>query len=196
VRNPERAKHALERAELANDEIERSLWLVKAADHGIAGSATLVGGAAVNLHTGSYVPTDVDICAYLDEADRASLRALGFRHIQGDHFEFTFPDGETWPIEFPDSRLDGTVMSIRLDPEETLDVISLESLIVDRLLQATDGNRVTFDEAVRLVAATITRADWDTVEEDVNRRETAGLISGLTKVKQDVLERVRQLMGQ
>jgi hypothetical protein len=196
VRNPERAKTALERSELARDEIERSLWLAKAADHGIAGKATLVGGAAVNLHTGSYTPTDVDLCAYLDDADRASLRALGFRHLQGDHFEFTFPDGETWPVEFPDSRVDGTVISVRLDPDETLDVISLESLIVDRLLQATDGARVTFDDAVRLVAATLTHADWETVEEDVKRRERAGQITGLREAQQDVMDRVRQLMGE
>jgi hypothetical protein len=196
VRDPKRAKTALERAESARDEIERSLWLAKAADHGIAGRATLVGGAAVNLHTGSYTPTDVDLCAHLDDADRASLRALGFRQIQGDHFEFTFPDGETWPLEFPDSRVDGTVVSVRLDPDETLDVISLESLIVDRLLQATDGARVSFEEAVRLVAATLTHADWEAVEEEVRRRERAGQLSGVRETQQDVLDRVRQIMGE
>jgi len=35
--------------------------LAKAADRAIGGKAVLVGGAAVNLHTGSYRPTDVDL---------------------------------------------------------------------------------------------------------------------------------------
>lgn len=186
MRDPTRASAALRRADAAADEIGRTLWLAKAADHGVSGLAVLVGGAAVNLHTGSYVPTDVDMCAYLDEADRLSLASLGFRHVQGDHFEFTFADGERWLVEFPDTEVDGTTTTLLLDDGELLQVISLESLLVDRFLQATDGSRVTFEEALRLMVAVLDRADWATVEADLLRREASGT-SGLL----DAYERVR-----
>jgi len=171
LRNAQKATKALERAEQQTDEIDRSLWLAKAADHAIRGHAVLVGGAAVNLHTGSYRPTDVDMCAYLDEDDRQVLMNLGFEHIQGDHFAFTFGDGERWLIEFPDSQVDGEVMHVKLDDDETLEVISLESLIVDRSLQATDGTQVTFDEAVRLCVAIFEYPNWALVETDIMERD-------------------------
>jgi hypothetical protein len=171
VRQPERAAAALERAQGEVDEIGRSLWLAKAADYAIKGRAVLVGGAAVNLHTGSYRPTDVDMCAYLDEADREALRDRGFDQLQGDHFDFEFRDGERWLIEFPGSQVDGDVSVVALDDDDNLEVISLESLIVDRVLQATDKTEVTFDEAVRLCVAVFDRADWSRVEDEVIKRD-------------------------
>ncbi len=62
--------------------ILRSLWLAKAADYAIKGRAVLVGGTAVNLHTGSYRPTDIDMCALLDASDRQALVELGFTNSQ------------------------------------------------------------------------------------------------------------------
>ncbi len=93
MRDVEAAKRALDRAEQATDEIDRSVWLAKAADHAISRNAVLVGGAAVNLHTGVYKPTDIDLCAHLDEEDRIQLDGIGFKHLQGDHFLYTFRDG-------------------------------------------------------------------------------------------------------
>lgn len=81
MRQVDRAKKALSRAATESDEIRRSLWLARAADLAIKANAVLVGGAAVNLHTGSYRPTDIDMCAYLDHADRESLTNLGFHHL-------------------------------------------------------------------------------------------------------------------
>lgn len=173
MREPERARRALERAESETDEIRRSLWLAKAADWGIAGNAVLVGGAAVNLHTGSYRPTDVDLCAFLDENDRKALEELGFRHLGGDHFEYDFADHERWLLEFPDRVVDGQISRIALDEQEILDVIRLESLIVDRVLQATDQTGTTFDEAVRLCVAVFEKTDWDWVDREVGRRDSA-----------------------
>ena len=63
----EAARRALNRADQATDEIDGSFWLATAANHAISRGAVLVGGAAVNLHTGVYKPTDVDLCACLDE---------------------------------------------------------------------------------------------------------------------------------
>ncbi len=187
MRNAPKARQALERAEKASGEIDRSVWLAKAADHAIQGKAVLVGGAAVNLHTGSYRPTDVDMCAYLNQDDRLMLKDVGFGHRQGDHFAYTFGDGEAWLLEFPASQVDGDVTSIRLDSDETLYVISLESLIVDRMLQTTDGTGVTFDEAVRLCVAVMESADWDRVKVDVLERDQLQPGLGLLETYERVL---------
>lgn len=171
MRNIEAAKEALHRAERATDETDRSIWLAKAADHAISREAVLVGGAAVNLHTAVYKPTDIDLCAYLDEEDRIELDRLGFKHLQGDHFLYTFHDGEKWPVEFPDSVVDGDVMHISLDAGEELTVISTESLVLDRVRQATDRTDVTFNEAVRLCRAVKETADWALIESKVNEED-------------------------
>jgi hypothetical protein len=153
----DKAAAAVDRAQMEDDAINRSLWLAKAADYAIKDRAVLVGGTAVNLHTGSYRPTDIDMCARLEEADRQALVELGFRHTQGDHFSFDFEDGEVWLLDFPSSSVDGDVASILLSRDDSLYVIALESLVVDRILQATDGTTVTFD---------------DRVDEDVRRRSS------------------------
>lgn len=191
MRNPGRAKAALERAEKETDEIDRSLWLAKAADHAIEGRAVLVGGAAVNLHTKSYRPTDVDMCAYLDEDDRRALQEAGFDHLQGDHFGYEFEDGEKWLIEFPSSQVDGDVTSIVLDNDEILEVISLESLIVDRVLQATDGTKVTFIEAVRLCVAVFEEADWSKVGDEIGRRDELEPMLDLDSTYRRVVDETR-----
>ena len=126
----------------------------------------------MNLHTGSYRPTDIDMCAFLDATDRKALVELGFTNSQGDHFEYQFPDGELWLLEFPDSQVDGDVELIELSSEDQLAVIRRESLIVDRLLQATDGTKVTFQEAVRLCAVVYSSADWSWVEGEIGRRDS------------------------
>lgn len=167
----------MERAEQESDEIDRSVWLAKAADHVVHGRAVLVGGAAVNLYTRSYRPTDIDMCAYLNDGDRQLFKDLGFEHLQGDHFSYTFGDGERWLIEFPSSQVDGDVSLIKLDNDEVLEVISLESLIVDRMGQATDGAQVTFDEAVRLCVAVFEIADWGQTKAEILERD--GLQPGL-----------------
>lgn len=171
MRDIEAAKRALDRAEQATDEVDRSVWLAKAADHAISRDAVLVGGAAVNLHTAVYKPTDVDLCAYLDEEDRIELDRLGFRHLQGDHFLYTFRDGEKWPVEFPDSVVDGDVMHVSLDVDEVLTVISTESLVLDRVRQATDRTDVTFNEAVRLCRAVKETANWAMIESRVDEED-------------------------
>lgn len=172
----------------------RSLWLAKAIDYSISGTAVLVGGSAVNLHTGAYRPTDIDMCAYLDTADRVSLVSMGFQHLQGDHFVYEFPDGERWPIEFPAATVDGETSKIVLDDEESVEVISLESLVIDRLTQATDGTGMTFDEAVRLCFAACDDIDWDVVSAGVSARDGVS-VPGLRQTCDRVEERVLALRG-
>ena len=152
--------------------ILRSLWLAKAADYGIKGRAVLVGGTAVNLHTGSYRPTDIDMCALLDASDRQALVELGFTNSQGDHFEYQFEDGELWLLEFPDSQVDGDTEIIDLTSEDQLAVIRKESLIVDRIIQATDGTKITFQEAVRLCVVVYENTNWSWVEGEIGKRDS------------------------
>lgn len=112
------------------------------------------------------------MCACLSESDREALKDVGFEQRQGDHFAYAFSDGERWLIEFPDSQVDGGVTLIRLDDREVLAVISLESLILDRIIQATDRTSITFEEAVRLCVAVLKRADWRQVAAEVQERSS------------------------
>ncbi len=43
-------------------------------------------------------------------------------------------------------------------------IIALEDLMMDRLVQATDGTAVTWDEANLLANAAHDRVDWDAIE--------------------------------
>lgn len=192
----DRAVLALRKANQSQDDlIARSLWLAKAVDHVVADRAVLVGGTAVNLHTGSYRPTDIDMCAYIDQSDRNALVGLGLRHTQGDHFAYEFDDGEVWLVEFPDTQVDGDISTIHLSPDDHLSVISRESLIVDRLLQATDQTGVTFDEAVRLCVAVYQEADWEWVGNEIGSRDLVEPGLGLEAMFARVLDEVRSLTG-
>lgn len=192
MRQSNKARSALEAAQSADkNAILRSLWLAKAADYGIKGRAVLVGGTAVNLHTGSYRPTDIDMCALLDASDRQALVELGFTISQGDHFEYRFADGELWLLEFPDSQVDGDIDLIALSSEDQLAVIRQESLIVDRLLQATDGTEITFQEAVRLCAVVYSSTNWSWVEGEIGRRDSLEPRLQLAATYARVIEEVR-----
>lgn len=195
MRDLARAREALSAAEQASAETERSVWLAKAADYAIVDHAVLVGGAAVNLHTQSYRPTDVDLCAYLDAGDREALIEIGFTQSHGDHFKYEMPDGEIWLLEFPDTRVDGTTMQVRLSPTDELTVITVESLVVDRIDQATDGSGTTFDEAVRLCLAVLGTADWPEVERQLGGRHILQPYTKIIPTYERVMEAVRRLAG-
>lgn len=190
MRRPDLARAALDRAEHASDEIDRSIWLAKAADYAISDRAVLVGGTAVNLHTGMYNPTDIDMCAYLDKSDRQALTELGLENIQGDHFRYTFEDEYVMLLEFPSTRVDGGVMQVVLDDGEPLLVIDRESLVVDRVEQATDGTQVTFDEAVRYCFAVADQVDWSRVEAEIRERDQESPLIKLALTYERVLKEV------
>ncbi|NQV05988.1 hypothetical protein HQ535_05520 [bacterium] len=122
-----------------------------------------MGGTAVELHTGSYRPTDIDLVGYSRSGSDAILVELEFVR-DGRHWLYTFSDGETLAIEVPGDRLDDFAIeaphSIDLAPGQ-LAVINLNDLMMDLLLQATKGQRITMDEAVRLATAAYERIDWE-----------------------------------
>lgn len=193
MRDLDPARAALIEAEQAPDEIYRSVWLAMAADHAIADRAVLVGGSAVNIHTQMYRPTDVDMCAYLDGEDREALVNIGFTQRQGDHFEHRFDDGELWLLEFPDARVDGTIMQVRLSDSDELSIITRESLVVDRLAQTTDGSGATFDEAVRLCLAVLATTDWTEVGRQLVERDVREPHIRIRETYAKVMDAVRAL---
>lgn len=163
------------RAELTTADSEadpslRRLWLVAAIDAIVARPVFLVGGAAVDLHTGGYQPTDVDLVGVVTAQDRIALVDAGFVETGGRHLRWDYPDGKSELVEFPESTLDGSFERIQLSEEVLVNVITVESLVVDRIVQATDGTGVTFDEALRLIVATADRVDWSGVAADIRAR--------------------------
>ncbi|MEA1903817.1 MAG: hypothetical protein U9N56_09850, partial [Actinomycetota bacterium] len=97
-------------------------------------------------------------------------------------------DGETWLLEFPDTQVDGDVAFVVLGEQDSLTVISRDSLVVDRLIQASDNTKITFDDAVRLGMALGDTIDWARVEAEIDVRHSLEPGLGLPQV----LRRVRQ----
>lgn len=160
--------------------------------------AVLVGGAATEVYTGSYRPTDIDLVGHRKAGHADGLNALGFKQ-DGRHWLYDFADGETMAIEVPDD----TLGDFAFDPPETIDlapgelaVISLNDLMMDRLLQATGGEPVTFEEAVRLAVAAYDRIDWIGLEERAQSAVNGGSLAGesLPAVTSQVRRRAIQLL--
>jgi hypothetical protein len=142
---------------------ERKLLTAAAFSEAALENAVLVGGTAVELHTGSYRPTDIDLVGYTRSGSDATLVELGFAR-NGRHWLFTFNDGETIAIEVPGDRLDDYALETPSPIDLALGrlaVIGLNDLMMDRLLQATGGELVTMEEAVRLAVAAYERIDWE-----------------------------------
>lgn len=160
----------LNRADAETDRVRRRLWLVSAIAAIVERPVFLVGGAAVDLHTGGYEPTDVDVVGAVTRDDRRALVEAGFVETGGRHLPWEYPDGTSEFVEFPGSTLDGTFERVELAEGVLVNVIDVESLVVDRITQATDGSGVTFDEALRLIVATANRVDWSSVAADLRAR--------------------------
>lgn len=158
--------------------------------------AVLVGGTAVELHTGSYRPTDIDLVGRRRAGAAQQLEDLGFRK-SGRHWIFEFDDGETLAIEVPDSHLGDFAVEpaqmIDLDPGR-IAVIALDDLMMDRLLQATGGEPVTMAEAVRLATAAYERIDWDGLASRADAAAVEGSLAGtdLPKVLEAARKRARR----
>lgn len=159
---------------------ERKLLTAAAFIEAALENAVLVGGTAVELHTGSYRPTDIDLVGYFRSGSDAILDELGFVR-DGRHWLFTFGDGEILAIEVPGDRLDDyaleTPRSIDLAPGR-IAVINLNDLMMDRLLQATGGEPVTMDETVRLATAAYERIDWENLAARSDAAAQDGTLAG------------------
>jgi len=169
------------RADGEPDRSLRRLWLVAAIDVIVARPIFLVGGAAVDLHTGRYQPTDVDIVGVVTVEDRSALVNAGFVETGGRHLRWDYPDGTSEFVEFPGSTLEGSFEEVQLSDTVRMNVITVESLVVDRIVQATDATEVAFDEALRLIVATADRVDWMGVAADIKGRPETPYLRSMDK---------------
>jgi hypothetical protein len=175
------ARRALDAAEDADDPAVRRLWLVAAIEAIIGRPVVVVGGTAVDFHTGGYQATDIDLVGAVSKADKQALIDAGFDLVGSRYLAWPFRTGDRQLIEFPDGVLDGTLIQVALDEGVIVKVISLESLVVDRLEQVTDRTLVTFEEAVRLVVATAERIDWSIVVNAIDQRPLRTVMVELTR---------------
>ncbi|MEA2009638.1 MAG: hypothetical protein U9N78_02935 [Actinomycetota bacterium] len=179
------------------DSVKRHLLVVAAVEAIIGRPVVLVGGAAVNVVTGTYYPTDLDLVASVSAADREKLVSAGFdwAGVGHRHLSLTLPDDEVILVEFPDSVLD-TVFppeQIEVDPGVFVSVISLNDLVMDRLRQATDGTIVTLDAAIDLTSVAYASIDWSWLEERSTLPELTaiGVPDALVAVRRGAKRRLR-----
>ena len=134
----------------------------------------LVGGGAQVVHTEQSRPTDVDMVGRITPRDLQVLEEAGFER-RGRHWLHAW----TWEgllVEVPDSVLMGE------DPPELVEVgghelrvISVDDLMMDRLVQATDRTDITRDEVLSLAEATYERVNWDRIRERCMTKRTEDL---------------------
>lgn len=184
-------------ADAPADSVARQLLVVAAVEAILDRSVVLVGGAAVNVVTGTYYPTDLDLVASANTADRKRLVAGGFEWagVGHRHLSITMPDGEVILVEFPDSELDAVFPPerIEIEPGVSVSIISLNDLVMDRLRQATDGTPVTFEAAIDLAAAAYASIDWDWQEKRSESPElkAIGVPDALGAVRRGARRRLR-----
>ena len=184
----ERAAHALDTAGATDDPALRRLWVVAAIEALLDTRFVIVGGVAVDLHTGSYRPTDIDLIGSITKADRTVLHEAGFVDHGSRHIAWTPPSGETVLVEFPSRTLDSDYELIELEPGVTVAVISMTGILIDWLIQATHPNSVSFDDAVALAAAVGDDVDWPNLAAELRSLPEAEYL-GLMSVTADVLTR-------
>lgn len=180
------------------DSVKRHLFVVAAVEAILDRSVVLVGGAAVNVVTGTYYPTDLDLVASVCTADRRRLVVGGFEWagVGHRHLSITMLDGEVILVEFPDSELDAVFPpeQIEIDPGVSVSVISLNDLVMDRLRQATDGTPVTLEAAIGLAAAAYASIDWDWQEKrsELPELKAIGVPDALAAVRRGARRRLRE----
>jgi hypothetical protein len=186
------------------DDPIRPLLIGAAINLALGRSFVIVGGTAVNFHTGVYQPTDIDFVGPTpDLTERQKLIDLGF-DPDGRHLVLRPPGGgPSIPIEFPSEELLPFITD-RTDEVEvadgvTVEVISLNDLLMDRVVQATDGTPVTNDDAVRLAVAAYAQIDWSSLEDraaDAEGKMTGSaaqaLPATLKKVRNAARRRLRE----
>ena len=158
-----RAADLLARAfEAPPSSIERILLAAAAFDTATQMPLVLVGGAAQVIHTGCERLTDIDMVGPITSDDEAALARAGFVR-EGRHWVYGPIDLEI-AVEVPGDTLFGEEVPEMLDVGGVVvRVISVNDLMMDRLVQATDGTLVTWEEALSLAIAARDRIDWRSI---------------------------------
>ncbi len=78
-------------------------------------------------------------------------------------------------------------------------MIRQESLIVDRITQATDGTKITFQEAVRLCVVVFESTNWPWVEGEIGKRDSLEpglqLVTTFGRVMEEARANLERLQG-
>lgn len=134
----------------------------------------LVGGGAQVVYTKQPRPTDVDMVGRISPRDLQVLDDAGFER-RGRHWLHAWTR-EDLLVEVPDSVLMGE------DPPELIEVgghelrvISVDDLMMDRLVQATDRTDITWDEVIALARAAHEDVNWDRIRERCMTKRTEDL---------------------
>jgi hypothetical protein len=129
--------------------------------------------------------------------------ALGFER-RGRHLVLSSPDGSVViPVEFPDSTLftymKGPNTLYEVQPGAVAEVATATDLMMDRIVQATDGTPPTLNDAVALAVAAYREIDWDELELratqdsiDIGSRALEVLPDTLNKVRRTAIARIRR----
>lgn len=127
--------------------------------HGV--QCVLVGGSAVEFYTmASYLTQDIDMVVTVPDAIKTVMSGLGFINNGGT---WVWSDDPSVIVEFPKGPLAGSwnkVQNVRLPDGAEVPVISIEDIIIDRLLAAKyweDGSELW---ALRMIAAHYGDIDW------------------------------------
>ena len=161
------------------DSAERILYAVAAFDALVEDDIVLVGGAALVSHTGVGRLTDIDVVGVLGATDEQRLEEAGFVR-EGRHWVYEADEGAL-AVELPGSSLtrEETYERIQIGGA-TVRIISVTDLMMDRLIQATDGTDVTRDEAYELAVAAAERIDWDAIASRADKlAEESGFLGAL-----------------
>lgn len=131
-----RAEAILTKAAREPNRLRRHLLVAAALREVLAREPVVVGGTAEEYQSGfPYHETDLDVCGVVSQAERGTLRAIGFRK-RGRHW---YHDASEVAVEFPDDRIDGDedrIERVAVGRGEAA-VIGVDDLYLDRLRQAT-----------------------------------------------------------
>jgi len=167
-------------------------WILYAAaafDSIVERPQILVGGGAQVFYTQQNRPTDIDMVGRITARDMESLAAAGFKK-QGRHWYYGWEHESGVLVEVPSEVSYGVdTPYIVFVSRYPLRVISLNDLMMDRLVQATDNTDETWDEAVDLARYAGGRVDWELIRVRCAEQQKTDIgLRGLPRTLDDVLD--------
>ena len=165
------------------------MYAAAAFDSIVENPQTLVGGGAQVFYTEQPRPTDIDMVGRITSRDMESLAAAGFKK-KGRHWYYGWEHENGVLVEVPSEQSYGVdnpnIVHVGGYP---LRVISLNDLMVDRLVQATDGSGVTWDEVMQLAGIAGGRVDWELIRVRCRELQKTDIgLRGLPRMLGDVLD--------
>ena len=174
-----------------DDSAERILYAAAAFNALTTNRLVLVGGGAQVTHTGVGRLTDIDLVGTISSEDERRLQAAGFGK-RGRHWVYATTE-TTIAVEIPSDSVIGNEPPELIDVAGTaLRVISINDLMMDRLVQATDRTAVTWDEALALAIATHDRINWEAIRARCDSlARTEPFLAGISAHLDRLLEAIR-----